>query len=339
VGILLVWHLEENLAALEGGELGLATATGMAATTTALHLLKARGQGGGWPGGLRRHLPHHDQSLLRQWGVRFDFVDMRTPAALVEALSRPAAMVWAETPTNPLLNLTDLKQLSELAKAAGAILVVDNTFMTPYFQRPFDLGADVVVHSTTKYINGHSDVVGGAVMAKDPELIQRLSFLGNALGVGEAPFDSWLVLRGVKTLGVRMETHQKNAMRIAQWLEDQPAVSRVYYPGLASHPQHALAKEQMTGFGGMLSFEFAREDADLDAFFSALAFPSLAVSLGGVESLIEAPWHMSHLAMDPDHKRAAGIKPALIRMSVGIESTEDLLQDLAQGIQKAGISP
>jgi cystathionine gamma-synthase len=328
--------LEENLAALEGAPWALATATGMAATTTALHLLKPGDRvvvGQEVYGGTYRIMT----KVFSQWGVRFDFVDMRDAAALEEILKEPAAMVWAETPSNPLLNLTDLKALAHLSKRAGAILVVDNTFMTPYFQKPFELGADVVVHSTTKYINGHSDVVGGVVMAKDPTLIQRLAFLGNALGVGEAPLDSWLVLRGVKTLGVRMEAHQRNALKIAHFLEGHPSVARVYYPGLPSHPQHTLAQEQMSGFGGMLSFEFAQEGADLDGFFGALKLPSLAVSLGGVESLIEAPWHMSHLAMDPEHKLAAGIKPSLIRLSVGIEAADDLIQDLAAAMKSAGI--
>jgi cystathionine gamma-lyase len=245
-------------------------------------------------------------------------------------------MIWLETPTNPLLKLADIKAIAEIAHEEGIIVVVDNTFASPYFQNPLDLGADITLHSVTKYLGGHSDVVGGAVMVNDEELYEKLKFHQNAVGAVLSPFDSWLVMRGIKTLSLRMERHEKNAMAIAKYLEGHPLVKRVYYPGLPSHPQHELAKRQMSGFGGMLSFELKGGLEKAIKFVESLEIFALAESLGGVESLIELPAIMTHASVPKEERERVGIRDSLIRVSVGIEDVEDLIEDLERGFQAVG---
>ncbi len=242
-------------------------------------------------------------------------------------------MVWVETPSNPLLNIVDLEAVFNVAKNHNALAVVDNTFLSPYFQQPFKFGSDIVVHSTTKYLNGHSDVVGGAIVYGDEKLEEKGRYLVNALGISESPFDSWLVLRGVKTLGPRMEAHQKNALAIADFLERHKSVKKVYYPGLRSHPQGDLIAKQMTGFGGMLAFELDTSKVSCKDLFSRLEYFCLAESLGGVESLIEHPWSMSHASMGEEGLKSSGMSEETIRVSVGIESTDDLITDLDKALK------
>src|SRR5690606_32027593 len=267
--------------------------------------------------------------VYRRHGYQFSYADPAGGAAAVEAAMRPETrLVWLETPTNPMLKLCDIAEVAALCKRRGVLLAVDNTFMTPYFQRPLELGADIVVHSTTKYLNGHSDVVGGAVVVNDDGLRERIAFLQNAVGAVPSPFDSFMVLRGIKTLHVRMARHADNAMALATWLSTHPQVVRVIYPGLESHPQHQLARRQQRGFGGMISFDLA---GDLDAarrFLEACRVFACAESLGGVESLLEHPAIMTHASVPPDRRRALGIGDGFIRLSVGIEDVEDLKADL-----------
>lgn len=322
---------EENIASLEGGFAAHCTATGMAAVTAVLALLKAGDHvitGHDIYGGTYRLMA----SVIANFGIDFSFVDMTDPANVQAALKSNTKMIWVETPSNPILRIFDIAAIAGIARKAGAISVVDNTFLSPYFQRPLEFGIDIVVHSTTKYINGHSDVIGGAVVCSTEQLSQEVFFRVNALGLGEAPFDAWLVLRGVKTLALRMEAHQRNAFGLAEFLESRDEVTQVYYPGLKNHPQHELAKKQMKGFGGMLSFELDLNKVDLDTFFDNLKLYSLAESLGGVESLIEPPYNMSHLSMPEDARKAAGISPGTIRVSLGIEATEDLIADMGRAL-------
>jgi cystathionine gamma-lyase len=239
-------------------------------------------------------------------------------------------MIWTETPTNPLMNLLDLAAIAEVARARGILTVTDNTFLSPYFQRPLDLGIDIVVHSTTKYINGHSDVVGGAAVVRDPAVGERIGFFQNALGTCAGPLDCFLVLRGIKTLPVRMEAHNRNALGLARWLEAHPKVQTVLHPGLPSHPQHALATRQMTGFGGTFSFRVRGGQAEVFRLLSQVKLFTLAESLGGVESLIEHPWTMTHVSMPETVRLAVGITDELVRVSVGIEHLDDLIEDLEQ---------
>jgi cystathionine gamma-lyase len=277
--------------------------------------------------------------VFRRLGIGFSYVDARTPASVAAAITPRTRLCWLETPTNPLLRLADIRAISRLCAARGVLLAVDNTFMTPFFQRPLDLGADLVVHSTTKYLNGHSDVIGGAVVGRDPALRGRLGFVQNSLGGSQSAFDSFLVLRGVKTLAVRMERHQANALRVARWLEKRPEVRRVHYPGLPSHPQHALARRQMSGFGGMLSFELGGGRGTIGrarSFLRRLRVFVCAESLGGVESLAEHPAIMTHASIPPERRRALGIGDGLIRLSVGIEHVDDLLDDLEVALGSAG---
>jgi cystathionine gamma-synthase len=243
--------------------------------------------------------------------------------------------VWVETPSNPLLRITDIRHVAQAAHAAGALCAVDNTFLSPALQQPLTLCADVVVHSITKYINGHSDVVGGAVVAREPEVAEKLKWWGNCLGLTGGPFDSWLTLRGLRTLSARLRAHQENAAALADLLNEHPAVTRVFYPGLASHPQHALATRQQSGFGAMLAFELAGGETDVHALLDGLQCITLAESLGGVESLIAHPATMTHAAMAPEARRAAGISDTLLRLSVGIEDIEDLLSDLRAALARA----
>ena len=324
--------LEENIAALEGGVGCSVTATGMAAITAVLFLCQAGDHivtGDDIYGGTYRVFAY----VFSKMGLSFSFVNMRDLNEVKKAIGPKTKMIWIETPSNPLLNIVDLDGVIRLAKQKKLLTVVDNTFLSPYFQKPFKFGADIVVHSTTKYINGHSDVVGGAIVYADKALEEKARYLVNALGVSESPFDAWLVLRGVKTLAYRMEAHQANALAIAKFLEGHKSVKKVYYPGLASHPQQSLIKKQMTGFGGMLAFELDTKKVPLDQFFSRLKYFSLAESLGGVESLIENPWRMSHASMGEKALIASGITKETIRVSVGIEDKEDLIDDLDQALK------
>ncbi|HJX43408.1 MAG TPA: cystathionine gamma-synthase [Geodermatophilus sp.] len=322
--------LQELLASLEEGVAGLAFASGLAAEDTLLRTVCEPGShvvlGGDAYGGTYRLISR----VASRWGVEHTPADLNDPDALRAAI-RPGStrVVWCETPTNPLLNVADITLTAEVAHEAGAVLVVDNTFASPYLQRPLTLGADVVVHSTTKYLGGHSDVVGGALVAREAELAEQLAYHQNAMGAVSGPLSDWLVIRGIKTLGVRMERHQANAGRIAEYLLGHPAVSRVLYPGLPDHPGHDIAAKQMSGFGGMLSFRLAAgEEAALRVCERARLF-TLAESLGGVESLVEHPHRMTHAS-------AAGspleVPADLVRLSVGIEDVDDLLADLEQAM-------
>ena len=323
--------LEDCLAAIEGGTRGFAFATGMAASATVVALLEAGD-----------HLLVHNDlyggtyrlvtRLTAKQGVEVEFVDMRDLEALRAALRPNTRMVWTETPTNPVMNLLDLPAIAEVVRGSGAVTVCDNTFLSPYFQNPLELGIDIVVHSTTKYINGHSDVVGGAAIVTDPVLAERLGFLQNAMGTCQAPFDCFLVLRGLKTLALRMETHHRNALKIAQWLEAHPKILRVNHPGLVSHPQYDLAQRQMRGCGGTFSFRVNGGSEATLKLLGAVRLFTLAESLGGVESLIEHPWSMTHASMPPDARAAAGITEDMIRVSVGIEHVDDLIADLEQAL-------
>ncbi|HEY9843494.1 MAG: cystathionine gamma-synthase [Candidatus Sericytochromatia bacterium] len=326
--------LETCLASLENAGYGLAFASGMAATSTVLALLDAGDHilaGDDLYGGSYRVFT----KVFSRLGLSFEFVDARDPQALAAKIRDNTRLIWLETPTNPLLRLCDIAAIAEISKARGLLLAVDNTFVSPYFQRPLDLGADLVVHSTTKYIGGHSDVVGGAVLTNSPELHQRLAFLQNAMGGIPGPFDAWLTLRGLKTLALRMERHQQNALQIAAFLEAHPLIESVNYPGLASHPQHELAQRQMSGFGGMISFEVKGGIEAGKRVASATKLFALAESLGGVESLIGHPATMTHSAIEPAQRRAIGLNDGLLRISVGIEDVEDLMEDLKQAVEEA----
>ena len=324
------------LAELEGGAGGVITGTGMGAITLAGHLLQA---------GARLVAPHDcyggTYRLFDAWRRRgelaVEFVDYGDAAALAAALARPAAMVWIETPSNPLLRITDIAAVSAAARGAGALTVVDNTFLSPAWQRPLALGADLVVHSTTKYINGHSDVVGGAVIARTRELHEQVAWWANCLGVTAGAFDSFLTLRGLRTLHARLVVHGRNAQALAEWLARQPQVARVYYPGLASHPGHELAQRQQQGFGAIVTLELRGGIPAVKAFAGELKLFSLAESLGGVESLVAHPASMTHAAMEESARRAAGLVDGLLRLSVGIESLADLQADLAAGLARIAV--
>lgn len=326
--------LTENLAALEGGVAAWATCTGMAALTTTAFLFKTGDHivaGHDIYSGTIRLL----DSVLPTLGVTTSFVRMRDPDEVRRAIRPTTRALLVETPSNPMLNLVDIAAMVAVAREHGLLTIVDNTFLSPHFQNPLAMGADVVVHSTTKYLNGHSDVVGGAIIVRDPKLAERLSFLVNALGTTCSPFDAWLVLRGVKTLAYRMEAHQRNALAVARWLRKHPRVLKVYYPGLEDHPDHALACRQMRGSGGMVSFDLDQSKLALDDLFGKLRLFALAESLGGVESLIEHPWTMSHSSIAEEIRTAAGISPNTIRMSIGIEHPDDLIADLEQALGPA----
>ncbi len=326
--------LQDCLAALEGARHGLAFASGLAATDAILHLLEAGDHvvaSDDVYGGTFRIF----DKVFRRHGLSFSYVDMSDPANVERALTPRTRLVWIESPTNPMLKIVDLAAVAAIARSHGARTVVDNTFATPYFQRPLALGIDVVAHSTTKYLNGHSDVIGGAVATNDPELHDRLKFLQNAVGGVPSPLDCFLVLRGLKTLHVRMERHAENALAVARFLEGHPQVERVIYPGLPSHPQHALAQRQMTGFGGMLTFVIRGGLGAARAFLENVRIFACAESLGGVESLIEHPAIMTHASVPRETREALGIADGLIRVSAGIESADDLLADLERGLAAA----
>jgi cystathionine gamma-synthase len=326
--------LASALAELEGGAGAVVTASGMAAVSLVTQLFR--------PGQLVV-VPHDCyggtyrlfNALHERGSLVVRFVDFQDPAAFTTALSGGPALVWVETPSNPLLRIVDIAAVASAARAAGALVVVDNTFLSPVWQRPLALGADLVLHSTTKYLNGHSDVVGGALIAADRQLHERLAWWANCIGVTGAPFDSYLTLRGLRTLHARMRAHGENAAEVARLLASHPAVARVHYPGLESHPGHALASVQQQGFGAMVSFELQGGAAEVRAFLAALRNFSLAESLGGVESLVAHPASMTHAAMDADARARAGIAETLIRLSVGIEDSTDLTRDLAQALDAA----
>jgi cystathionine gamma-synthase len=321
------------LAELEEGAGAVVTSTGMSAITLVGYLI---------PAGSRIVAPHDcyggTYRLFNAWNQRgerkVDFVNFNDEAAVREALSRPAALLWIETPSNPLLRITDVEKITALGKAAGALVVVDNTFLSPAWQQPLKLGADLALHSTTKYLNGHSDVVGGAVVAKDKALHDQLIWWANCLGITGAPFDSFLTLRGLRTLHVRLDAHGKNALGLAQWLQTQPAVKNVYYPGLPTHPGHEVARRQQSGYGAIVTLEIAGGHEGVRAFVAGLQCFSLAESLGGVESLVAHPATMTHAAMDPAARQQAGLVDGLLRLSVGIEALEDLQADLAAALKR-----
>jgi cystathionine gamma-lyase len=330
------WAFERCVADLESGSQAFAFASGLAAISTVLELLDANSHvisGDDVYGGTFRLF---ERVRTRSAGHRFSFVDLTDPKKLIEAITPQTKLVWVETPTNPLLRLADLRAIAEICRERGILCAADNTFASPWVQRPLELGFDVVVHSTTKYLNGHSDVIGGiAIVGREPrhEVIrERLGFLQNAVGAIASPFDSFMALRGVKTLALRMERHCSNGLALAQWLTQQPQVARVHYPGLESHPQHALAKKQMRGFGGMISLDLKTDLAGARRFLEAVKIFSLAESLGGVESLIEHPAIMTHATIPAETRKTLGIGDALVRLSVGVEDLEDLREDLRRAL-------
>lgn len=329
------WALERCVADLEGGSRAFAFASGLAAISTVLELLDAGAHvvsGNDLYGGTFRLF---ERVRRRSAGHRFSFVDLADLAAFEATLQQDTRMVWVETPSNPLLRLTNLAAVARACRERGIISVADNTFASPWVQRPLELGFDIVVHSTTKYLNGHSDVIGGiAVVGQNAELAERLAFLQNSVGAIAGPFDAFLTLRGVKTLALRMERHCSNALELAQWLTAQPQVARVYYPGLPSHPQHELARRQMHGFGGMISLDLNADLAGAKRFLEGVQIFTLAESLGGVESLIEHPAIMTHASIPAETRAQLGIGDALVRLSVGIEDVEDLRADLAQALAR-----
>lgn len=324
--------LASALAELEGGAGAVVTASGMAAVTLVAHALL--------PPGARLVLAHDAyggtwrlfNALAARGAIGLEFADLTNGTVAFDA---GTALVWIETPSNPLLRITDLDEVVAAAHAVGALVVVDNTFLSPALQRPIAHGADLVVHSTTKYINGHSDVVGGAVVARDAAIAERVAWWANALGVAGAPFDALLTLRGLRTLDARLAVHERNATALASLLDDHDAVAAVHWPGLPSHPGHAIARRQQSGHGGMLSFELAGGEPAVRALLDGLECFTLAESLGGVESLVAHPATMTHASMSPEARAAAGIGPGLLRVSAGIEHGDDLVADLAAGLERA----
>ncbi len=324
--------LEKKLAALENAKFALAFSSGLAAEASILLALLQSGDHviafDDLYGGTKRLF----NSVFQKFGINFDFVDARDTNNVRKAIKPKTKLIWLETPTNPLLKLCDIREISEVAKEKNILVVVDNTFASPFFQKPLDLGADIVVHSTTKYIAGHSDVVGGTVMVSNDELFEKLKFIQNAVGAIQSPFDSYLVIRGIKTLAIRMRTHEENAKAVAYFLENHPKVKRVIYPGLESHPQHELAKKQMSGFGGIVTFEIKGGLPAAKKFLERLNIFLLAESLGGVESLAEHPATMTHASIPKEELDKIGITEGLIRLSVGIEDKNDLINDLEQAL-------
>lgn len=324
--------LEDTIARLESGHAAFACATGMSAITTVLHLLKAGDHVISCEdiyGGTYRLF----QSVMSRFGIEVTFVCMKNRVELEAAIRPNTRMIWLETPSNPLLNITDLEMVAAVAKERRIMTVLDNTFASPFFLQPVSFGIDLIVHSTTKYLNGHCDVVGGAIVTTTPELSQEVGFLVNSMGVSQSPFDAWLVLRGIETLPLRMARHEENSIAAARFLKKQQGIRKVYYPGLPDHPGHDIAKRQMTGFGGVVSFEMA---GGLDAacrVLRRLRLFALAESLGGPTSLAEHPVTMSHASMSTEHRNRVGITDGLIRLSVGLEHIDDLTADLAQALQ------
>ncbi|MDP3614404.1 MAG: PLP-dependent aspartate aminotransferase family protein, partial [Rubrivivax sp.] len=333
------WAWERNVADLEGGAAAFAFASGLAAIATVLELLPAGSHvisGDDIYGGSFRLF---DKVRRESAGLSFSYVDLTNPQNLLAAITPQTRLIWVETPTNPLLKLADLKAIAAIARERGILTAADNTFASPYNQRPLELGFDIVVHSATKYLNGHSDVIGGVAIVGAEARLQatreRLGFLQNAVGAIASPFDSFLALRGLKTLALRIERHNSNALELARWLQAQPKVARVHYPGLPSHPQHELARRQQPGgFGGMISLDLATDLAGARRFLEAVQIFALAESLGGVESLIEHPAIMTHATIPAATRAALGIGDALVRLSVGVEDVEDLREDLVQALSR-----
>jgi len=324
--------VERNIAALEGARFGFAFASGMAAIDATLRLVKAGEHvvvSDNTYGGTARLFTR----ILANYNVEFDFVDTSDPANVESALKQNTRMVFIETPTNPVMIVTDLKEVSAIAHRAGARVVCDNTFMSPYLQRPLEFGVDIVVHSTTKYLNGHSDGVGGMVVLNDEEDANWIGFVQNSAGAILSPFDSWLVMRGTKTLALRMEQHDRSGRAVAAFLEEHPKVRKVYYPGSVSHPQHALARRQQRGFGGMVAFDVGSLAA-ARIVLESVKLCTLAESLGGVETLISHPATMTHASVDAAKRERLGITEGLVRISVGIEDTDDIVADLDQALEK-----
>jgi cystathionine gamma-lyase len=324
--------LEECVASLEGGDYGLAFASGLAATIATMSLLSPGDHvvaGDDLYGGTYRLF---DKVLPRTGSLEFTYADTTDPRAVEGALRPETKLLWIETPTNPMLTLSDIQELSEMAHECGALVAVDNTFASPYFQNPLSLGADIVVHSTTKYMGGHSDVIGGAVVTSNPDFYEGIKFYQNAAGAVPGPFDSWIVLRGLKTLAIRMRQHEENALAVAEFLQSHPEVETVNYPGLPSHPQHELAERQMSGFSGMVSFTLKGGAQAAYAAVQKTRVFSFAESLGGVESLITHPATMTHAAIPREQREVRGVTDGLMRLSVGIEDKEDLIADLDRAI-------
>ena len=317
------------IADLEGGNQGFIFSSGMAAVTTAVHLLKSGDHVISCDdlyGGSHRLF----SEIMSKFGIDFTFMRLDDEEKLASAVMQNTKMIWIETPSNPLLNITDLDMVSKIAKEHEILTVTDNTFSSPYFLRPLEHGIDLVLHSTTKYLNGHSDVIGGAIVTSTDELSSKIQFLLNGMGTNASPFDSWLVLRGLKTLSLRMKKHEKNAMAVANYLNQHPRVKEVYYPGLPSHQGHEIAKNQMDGFGGVVSFKL---DSDVPKFLRNLKIFHLAESLGGADSLAEHAATMSHASMNEKARKKAGITDDLIRLSIGLEDVDDLIEDLSQGLK------
>jgi len=323
--------LEDAVANLEGGNKGFAFSSGMAAVSTAIHLLKAGDHavvGDDIYGGTHRLF----SEIMTQYGIEFTFTRLNSRENIIEAIQPETKMIWIETPSNPLLNITDLELVADIAKENQLLTVADNTFPSPYFLRPIEYEIDLVLHSTTKYINGHSDVIGGAIVTTTDELADKIHFLLNGMGTNAAPFDSWLILRGLKTLPLRMNKHAENAIAIAEFLVDHPKVSEVFYPGLPSHPGYEIAKKQMDGYGGIVSFKLK---SDVGNFIRGLDLFLLAESLGGADSLVEHAATMSHASMKESARKQAGITDDVIRLSVGLEDSDDLIEDLSRGIERS----
>ncbi len=325
--------LEQNMAALEGGTSACAFASGMAAETAITQLLLEKGDHAVCTENVYGGTFRLFESIVRNYGVDFTWVDTSSADNVRNAIRPNTKMVFVETPTNPLMSIGDIAGISSVTRDAGCRLVVDNTFMTPYFQRPIALGADIVIHSTTKFLNGHSDSVGGVAVLKDQKDGEQLHFIQNAAGAILSPFDSWLVLRGVKTLPIRMEAHNSNGMAIAQYLDSKSQVQTVYYPGLSDHPQHQLAKQQMSGFGAMIAFDLGSLEA-ASGFLERVRLCSLGESLGGVETLISHPATMTHASVPEEDRERLGVTAGLVRISVGIEDIEDLIADLEHAFEE-----
>jgi len=325
--------LERNVATLEGGRHGFAFSSGMGCVDSIMKLFRAGDHivcTENVYGGVFRLF----DKILQHYGLKFTYVDTRDPQRIADAMTPATRLVFVETPTNPLMRITDIRAAAEIAHRGNAILLVDNTFASPFFQQPLSLGADIIYHSTTKYLNGHSDMIGGIAVLNDDDLATRLQFNLNAAGAVPGPFDAWLALRGTKTLHLRMPRHDQNGRQIAAWLAERVGEDHVFYPGLESHPQHALAKRQMTGFGGMISVELGTK-ARANAVLSRVRIFSLAESLGGVESLISHPASMTHASVEPERRAQLGITEGLIRLSCGVEDVQDLIGDLDQAFGAA----
>jgi len=324
--------LEDVVAALEEGKYGLAFASGLAAETAVFQILKKGDHvvvGSEVYGGTYRLL----EKIFKPWGLEISFINIDEINNFESSIRKNTKLIWIETPTNPLLKIIDIKSLSRISKKNNVLLAVDNTFATPYFQKPLNLGADIVVHSTTKYISGHSDIIGGAVITANEEIYKSLKFYQNAAGAVPSPWDCWLIIRGIKTLAIRMKEHEKNALYLAKHLEKHPKVKRVYYPGLESNDGYKIAKDQMQGYSGMISFEINGGFDNVEKFLSKLKIFTLAESLGGIESLVCYPAKMTHSSIPTKEREKLGIKDNLIRLSVGIEHKKDLLEDLLYGLE------